>query len=131
MATESDPAVTRVTIILDTPNDWPSWLFIRKDSCRRHELWQYVDPDTSKDQLPKLTALLEPQYKDYNANATRLVDLSTDDRSSYRWDYERYECLLATYNKKVQALADFTLKISKIVAKYCLYFIQDCETTYD
>ncbi|KAI9855525.1 MAG: hypothetical protein M1813_009753 [Trichoglossum hirsutum] len=79
MTMESDPAVTRVTVILDTPNDWPSWLFIRKDSCRRYELWQYVDPDTPREQLLKLTALHEPQYTDYKVNAARLADLSTDD----------------------------------------------------
>jgi hypothetical protein len=131
MATESDPAMTRVTVILDTPNDWPSWLFIRKDSCRRHELWQYVDPDTPRDQLPQLIPPTEPLYSDYQADATRLLDLSNDDRSSYRWDYERYERLHATYSKKVQALADFTLEISKTVAKRRLYLIQDCDTTYD
>lgn len=131
MTTESDPAVTRVTVILDTPNDWLSWLFIRKDSCRRHELWQYVNPDTPKGELPELTAPIEPQYKDYNVNATRLADLSTDDRSSYRWDYERYERLQNTHNKKVQALADFNLEISKTIAKRRLYLIQDCDTAYD
>ena len=131
MTTESDPAVTRVTIILDTPNDWLSWLFIRKDSCRRHELWQYVDPDTLREQLPKLTAPLEPQYMDYKANATRLADLSPDDHSSFRWDYERYERLQTIYDKRVQALADFNLEISKTIAKRRLYLIQDCETAYD
>src|SRR3954447_14007864 len=131
MTTESDPAVTRVTVILDTPNDWLSWLFIRKDSCRRHELWQYVNPDTPKEQLPMLTPPPEPQYADYNADATRLADLSNDDRSSYRWDYERYERLQNTHNKRVQALADFSLEISKTVAKRRLYLIQDCDSAYD
>jgi hypothetical protein len=38
MATESDPAVTRVTVILNTPDDWFTWLFIRRDVANRHGL---------------------------------------------------------------------------------------------
>ncbi|KAI9771020.1 MAG: hypothetical protein M1839_002988 [Geoglossum umbratile] len=101
------------------------------DSCRCHELWQYVDPDTLKEELPKLTAPLEPQYADYDVDATRLADLSSDDRISYRWDYECYERLQTTYKKTVQALADFNLKISKTVGGRYLYLIQDCDTAHN
>jgi hypothetical protein len=131
MTTESDSAMTCITVILDTPNDWLSWLFIRKDSCRRHELWQYVNPDTLKEDLPQLIAPVEPQYTDYKANATRFADLSGDDRDSYRWEYKRYERLQTLHDEKVQALADFNFEISKTIARRRLYLIQDCETAHD
>jgi hypothetical protein len=57
MATESDPAVTRVTVILNTPDDWFTWLFIRRDAANRHGLWQYIKPDVARELLPELAVL--------------------------------------------------------------------------
>ncbi|KAF1922580.1 uncharacterized protein M421DRAFT_10442 [Didymella exigua CBS 183.55] len=48
MAAKSDPAVTRVTVILNTPDDWFTWLFIRQDVANRYSLWQYINPDTTE-----------------------------------------------------------------------------------
>jgi hypothetical protein len=72
MATGSDPAVTRVTIILDTPEDWFTWLFIRQDVANRYDLWKYINPDVAKENLPELTESPEPQLTDYKARATKL-----------------------------------------------------------
>ncbi|KAF1827994.1 hypothetical protein BDW02DRAFT_454583, partial [Decorospora gaudefroyi] len=96
MATESDPAVTRVTVILNTPDDWFTWLFIRRDvanyaDTNRHGLWQYINPDVARELLPGLTEAAEPQLIDYQAGATRLSDLTADDRESYRWECDRWE----------------------------------------
>ncbi|KAI9860344.1 MAG: hypothetical protein M1813_006233 [Trichoglossum hirsutum] len=79
-----------------------------KPDRKRHSVTvgsQYVDSDTLREQLLKLTALHEPQYTDYKVNAARLADLSTDDH--------------------------FNLEISKTIAKRRLYLIQDCETAYN
>lgn len=130
MTNESDPAVTRVTVVLDSPRDWFDWLFIRKDSCRRHDLWQYVDPEKNEDDLAKLSEPVEPEITLYKSNATSLAQLEKDDRESFRWDYDRYERRLAEYKRKVQALADFNLEISKTISKKRLYLIQDCETPH-
>lgn len=56
MTTESDPAVTRVTVVLDRADDWHKWLFIRKDTAQKNDLWQYVDPATNAADLPTLMA---------------------------------------------------------------------------
>jgi hypothetical protein len=39
MATASDLAVTRVTVILNTPDDWFTGLFICQEVANRHGLW--------------------------------------------------------------------------------------------
>ena len=118
---DSDPAVTRATIILDKPTDWLNWLFIRKDSCRRHELWQYVNPETPEDQIPSLKEPREPLVTEYSETATSLASLSAEDRNSFRWDYERYERKLLEFQRKVQALADFNLEISKTISPRRIY----------
>jgi hypothetical protein len=91
MAAESDLAVTRVTVILNTPNDWFTWLFIRRDVADRHGLWQYINPDVARELLPELTEATEPRLIDYQAGAVRLSDLTADDRESYRWECDRWE----------------------------------------
>jgi hypothetical protein len=85
MATESDPAVTRVTVILNTPDDWFNWSFIRRDVANRHGLWQYINPDVAKELLPEPTEATEPQLIDYKA-----VSISFHDPS-----YARYCVLVA------------------------------------
>ena len=61
MYSESDPTVTRVTVVLNKPGYWFDWLFVRKDSCFRHDLWQYVNPETLRHSLPVLTEPPEPE----------------------------------------------------------------------
>jgi hypothetical protein len=73
MTTESDPAVTRVTIVLDRADDWHKWLFIRKDTAQKHKLWQYVDSATKAADLFTLTAPTEPLLTAYNNNATLIA----------------------------------------------------------
>jgi hypothetical protein len=78
MATESDAAMTRVTVILNTPDKWFTWLFIRRDVANCHGLWQYINPDITRELLPELTEATEPPLIDYNARAMRLSDLTAD-----------------------------------------------------
>ncbi|KAF1830910.1 hypothetical protein BDW02DRAFT_641857 [Decorospora gaudefroyi] len=110
MATESDPAVTRVTVILNTPDDWFTWLFIRRDVANRHGLWQYINPD---------------------AGATRLSDLTADDRESYRWECDRWERRHSEYRTQKKALADLNTDISNTIAVRHINLIKDHETPYE
>ncbi|KAI0997604.1 hypothetical protein K3495_g10585 [Podosphaera aphanis] len=98
MFSDSDPTVTRITVVLDKPI---------------------------------LTEPPEPELSSYTAGANSLADLDKEDRDVYRWDYDRYQRKLSEYPKRSQALADFNLEISRIIAKKQLYLIQDCNTPYD
>ncbi|KAF2822389.1 hypothetical protein CC86DRAFT_423517 [Ophiobolus disseminans] len=95
MTTELDPAITRVTVVLDRADDcfspidnWHKWLFIRKDTAQKNILWQYVDPAT-KAVLPTLTAPIEPQVTAHNNDATSIAHLTTAQQKLYQWEYER------------------------------------------
>lgn len=131
MATESDPAVTRVTVILNTPDDWFTWLFIRRDVANRHGLWQYINPDVAREVLPELTEAPEPQVVDYQAAAVKLSDLTADNRESYRWEYDRWERRRSEYRTQKRALADLNTDISKTIAVRHIHLIKDHETPYD
>jgi hypothetical protein len=74
MSDEMDPSITRVTIILDQPSDWANWLFLRKDTAQRHDLWEYVDP--SKETVHTLLEPERPLPASYQAGATLIATLS-------------------------------------------------------
>jgi hypothetical protein len=131
MATESDPAVTRVTVILNTPDDWFTWLFICQDVANRHGLWQYINPDVARELLPELAEATEPQLIDYNTGAIRLSDLTADDRESYRWECDRWERRRSEYRTQKKALANLNMDISKTIAVRHIHLIMDHETPYD
>jgi hypothetical protein len=60
MATKSDSTMTRVTVILNTPDDWFTWLYIHRNVANRHDLWQYINPDVARELLSKLTEATKP-----------------------------------------------------------------------
>jgi hypothetical protein len=130
MTTKSDPAITRITVVLDKPSDWHNWLFIRQNSAQRTNLLQYVNPSIAVDELPELKELVEPKLTDYKEGAKSLGNLSAADRESYKWDYERFEKRHAVWSKKERALADFNSEISKTVAKCHLYLLWSKSTPY-
>ena len=131
MATDSDPAVTRVTIILDKPEDWFTWLFIRKDVANDHGIWQYIDPDVTKENLPTLTENPEPQLADYKVGATRLYDLSAEDRESYRWEFNLWERKNAKYCTQKKALSKLNTDIGKTISPRHIHLILNKDTPYD
>lgn len=131
MATESDPAVTRVTIILDKPEDWFTWLFIRKDVANEHGIWQYIDPDVTKENLPTLTEIPEPQLADYKAGATRLYDLSTEDRESYQWEFNLWERKNAKYYTQKKALSKLNTDIGRTISPRHIHLVLNRDTPYD
>jgi hypothetical protein len=76
MTTGSDPAVFRVTVVLDRADNWHKWLFIREDTAQKNELWQYVDPTTKAADFLPLLALIELQLTEHNEYATSLAHLT-------------------------------------------------------
>ncbi|KAI1670089.1 hypothetical protein L13192_05605 [Pyrenophora tritici-repentis] len=127
----SDPAVTRVTVVLDRADDWHKWLFIRKDTAQKHELWQYVDPATKAADLPTLLAPIEPQLADHAAGATSIAHLTAAQQKLYQWEYERWERKDLEFRRQRKALAEFNSEISKTIAAKHLYLIESKDTPYE
>jgi hypothetical protein len=131
MTTESDPAVTRVTVVLDRADDWHKWLFIRKDTAQKNELWQYVDPATKAADLPTLLAPIEPQLEDHNEDATSLAHLTAAQQKLFQWEYERWERKDLEFRRQKKAMAEFNSEIGKTIAAKHLYLIENKDTPYE
>lgn len=131
MTTELDPAVTRVTIVLDRADDWHKWLFIRKDTAQKNDLWRYVDPATMAADLPMLMAPTEPQLADHNEQATSIAHLTAAQQKLYQWEYERWERKDLEFKRQKKALAEFNLEISKTIAARHIYLIENKDTPHE
>jgi hypothetical protein len=130
MATEL--GVTRVAVILDTPDDWFNWIFLRRDFAKDHKIWLYVNPDTLKESIPDLEAANpKPQLTDYKVRASKLSDLSPEDRESYRWEVDQWRLEEITQQKQERALVQLNTEITRSIATRHLYLIQDLPTVYD
>jgi hypothetical protein len=131
MTSESDPAVTWVTVVLNRADDWHNWLFILKDTAQKNELWQYVDPATKAADLPTLLAPVAPQLTDYNKDATSFVHLTAAQQKLFRWEYERWERKDLEFRRQRKALAEFNSEIGKTIASKYLYLIENKDTPHD
>jgi hypothetical protein len=76
--TELDRLITRSTVILEKPAEWDEWIFPRKDSADRHQLWSMVNPDLDEPALEKLEepAAVEPEQYHEEAERDSIVSWS-------------------------------------------------------
>ncbi len=56
----ASPLTVRTQIFLNGPKDWDEWILLLKHAALKDNIWEFIDPDTLKDKLPKLVELIEP-----------------------------------------------------------------------
>ena len=66
---------SKVNVILDKPSDWLQWFFIIQDIAKTNEVWEYIDPATKKDDLPKLEPPSRPTPVDVLPTAISIAKL--------------------------------------------------------
>jgi hypothetical protein len=94
--TKLDGLITRTTVILEKPADWEEWIFLRKDSADRHQLWSMVNPNLDEAALEKLEepVAVEPeQYHDEAEEDTGVVlkDMTTEEFQRYQQAERNYD----------------------------------------
>jgi hypothetical protein len=50
----SSTAITAARIILRSPDDWIPWLEMVRSTATTGQVWEYVDPSKTVDQIPEL-----------------------------------------------------------------------------
>lgn len=136
---ESDLLITKATIILDKPEHWTQWLFLRKDSADRNQLWKYVDPDLSESLVARLDTEkpIEKQFRDFHRSDSDadaevdIMDLTDQELVRYEAWYRTYSRIEARWLQKEKALREFTQEISRTIAARHIHLIADCKTVHD
>ncbi|KAF1936194.1 hypothetical protein EJ02DRAFT_387796, partial [Clathrospora elynae] len=138
--TEADPLAMKATVVLDKPSDWKKWLFLRKDGAERNQLWMYVDPSLSNDQVKKIESErpLEKEPQDFctrrlpqENEEISILDLTDKEAAQYELWLKVFIRQEAVWLKKERALRDFNHEISRTIASRHIHLITNCPTAYD
>jgi len=63
----------------------------------RELIWEYVDPEKSKDELPLLIKLVKPMPSKYKDRVTKVKDLSIEEQELYQIDRDNYNKEITQY----------------------------------
>ena len=131
MSLSSDPAVTKVTIILDKPSDWEPWFQLRREKAVVDDVWKYCDISKPKSELPQLIEPKKPQVSQVKADASEISQLNAAEIAMYQdllndWRQEKSE-----YNQSKRKMGELLMDISRTVAVRHLYLINGKDDPYD
>ena len=97
---------SKISIILKLEENWSEWIEIVETVARKNDIWEYTNLELSKDELLKLRAPKEPEFKDMHQGPPRqpvpegqeapgveLMDLSATET-------QHYTCLMSHYTQK-------------------------------
>ena len=120
---------TSKLVVLDTPKDWQSWLFVVKTMAEGSDVWGFINPELNSPLLMPSKPMM-PTAQMIKESATSLINLDTEER-------ELYKMLLAEFrenqqlNKQIRdALQRILDHIVTSVSKDNLYIIEDSTTVH-
>lgn len=97
---------TRKPIILDKPEDWPTWIE-EIGSSIPDDIWSLIDPDIDQDDyeefLPKPN---KPQVEEVNASKTTYPQLTSTERQVFDQLFKHYQVSLKEYERQRKGLQD-------------------------
>jgi len=122
---------SKINVILNQPSDWIQWFFIVQDTAETNKVWQYIDPSTKKDKLPKLEPPGRPTPRDILPNATSIAKLDASQLTAYNQLYAEYKDDLRVYQKQEQAIRDISNYIIRSTAVAYLPLIDGLKTVHE
>lgn len=125
MSLAFDQETNRIIDVPDLVDDWPKWIFVRKDSAERNGIWPYCDPKLAETELKCLVEPIKPLITTFHPGATRLSDFSTSEEENYKWEYRRWKRSFTEWEDLSQAMRDFNCEISTSVARKYISLLWD------
>jgi len=117
-------------VILKTSSDWRKWIEVIKSSAIGQKIWDYIDPETSLEKLPKLEEPLFPEPHDVQDSAMRYSELTDDSKEQYRDLKRLYNRQISLYDQKVQSIGSIRTTIQESISEAILEYTFDCDTPY-
>ena len=122
---------SKINVILDKPSDWLQWFFIIQDTAKTNEVWEYIDPATKKDDLPKLEPLKRPTPKDILLMATLIAQLDQYQLIAYNQLYAEYKDDFRVHEKQKQAINGISNYIVRSISVAYLPLIDGLDTVHE
>ena len=121
----------RVAIILTGPTDWDEWIKIIKTKAKAAKIWEFMNPDTAKTDLPTLEEPAFPKPTDVNAAKTTFATLSADEKEELQALRHEYKRQSKQYELQEAALGNLRIYIQESILRTYLTYTFDCEMPYD
>jgi len=122
---------TRTLVVLNGPRDWDEWLEVVKTKAIGGEIWEFVDPSLTTEQIPTLQEPSIPRPADVNPAHTTLAQLTEDEKEDYRilrFDYKRQ---IKIYDGRKAAMANLRTHIQETISRNYLTYTFKCSTTHE
>jgi phosphopantetheinyl transferase (holo-ACP synthase) len=113
---------------------------VKRDIAERHDIWEYVDPSRSTDELPQLEHEKPKQKPLWKFKRTQLSaeeredidieDLTDQELSAYKTWKEEYKSEAAVWQRKQNAVKDLNIEIIRTVETKHLSLIINCRDPY-
>jgi len=133
MSNSSEHTTTpRVSVVvLNTSSDWHEWIYVIKLKATVSDIWEHINPDTPKDDIPALSEPERPTPSEVRQAATRIADLSAAEREEYQDLIRQYRRDLDLYDRRKRGIATIQNHIIESLNRKHLIYTFDCDTTHD
>src|SRR5947207_805582 len=125
----SSTAVTTARTILKGPDEWIPWLEMVKSTATTGQVWEYVDPSKTTEELPDLTEPTWPEPNDLALTAEEQAGTLTaahkEELSELR---SLYKLRLNRYDQRKAALANLYRFIQETVHPDRVHYIFNCDS---
>lgn len=132
-----DTQVTKTSIILRRPVDWPRWLLIIRAYADQYELWEYVDPDLPIDQLKTLEAEKPKKVpvkkfkRPEPEEEVELYELTQEEQAAYTFWKREFEREEAKWLTKKKALASLKLEVLRTIDAQLIDRVIKCSSVHE
>jgi hypothetical protein len=137
----------KLAIILTDQNQWIKWLELVKTAASERQVWQFINPATSADDLPILEMPEKPRPSDVSPPtntagdliadpteaqllAVRYKSLDDNEREEYRQMQRDYEYERVKYDRCYEALAKISTRIQSSVHVDKMHYTYNCDLVY-
>jgi hypothetical protein len=111
--------------------DWDEWIDLIRLRARTADVWEYVDPSTSQDELPRLLEPVFPKPSNVKSGKTSYAALSEDEKDELRILREGHRSVEKEYKKQKAALTSLRSYITSVVARNINTYILGIDSVYE
>ena len=106
------------TVILKKIEDWDNWYMMIRTAAKVTKVWQYINPETPKNEIPTLDKLQEPLFSNVQQGARTMMDLAeVTKRKQFKYLQIKYKDQMDIYAKHELSLDSFNTEIQKSIGK--------------
>lgn len=121
----------QVSVVLKTPDDWDQWIQKVKTKAIGADIWEYINPDTEKGNLPELSQPPLPMPKDVNPNKKHIYQLDEDEKDDLKHHRQIHKINLARYLRQETAYKGFLAYIQENISSNYFNCTMGLETPYE